>query len=157
MSIRRGFAFLAGCLCVGCVGAPDGGESDEPAEPAVALDAEPDHAPSVSFRESLETTPGRARLLERYARGARETVCIEVDGSGAIATMDEWSCAPAVWMHECAPDDCPWVECGGCLLYLEQKQGAPWTLTAHMDSHQCRVFAGKYAIEVGASCVEHRD
>lgn len=97
-------------------------------------------------------TTGRGRLLEAHSASARATVCASFDASGGVSRLDQFECAVATMMHECAPGDCPWLWCGSCLLHVERTADGKVRLDARVGAGNCVDFAGNYEIDPTAAC-----
>jgi hypothetical protein len=91
-------------------------------------------------------------LIEAYAPGARARICVTSAADGSVERIDELECARADFMHECAPGDCPWVSCGGCLLHVERESSGATLLEARLASGGCSALAGAYCVDPTISC-----
>lgn len=133
-------------LSTGCAFEDSTGREDLDGTTPVPADAgaDADQHPSA--------TPALGTLIEAQAQDARPRVCVSFDAEGVVSSMDEFECETAYLIHECAPDDCPWVHCGGCLLYVNEPEDGELTLWARPDGTECHVFAGTYAVTKALAC-----
>jgi len=93
---------------------------------------------------------------------ARPSICISVDGRGEIESIDGLECRIATEMHDCSPQGCPWLECGGCLFHVDargehlerstERAGPPWRLSGLGGEAACAAFQGSYAIYADPEC-----
>lgn len=111
---------------------------------------------------SGRTELGRGTLVSATAGpDAQSSLCVSVDAkSGEVRSIDGLTCTVAWQMHECTPDDCPWLDCGGCLFHLDRtsdslqanhdRSGAPWVLSFHSGS--CTACDGDYEVYADSQC-----
>lgn len=174
--VRQFVAATILCVCFGCSSAsdPQDGHRSEasPRDDASEVEATPKShprargsAPEVGRGTLIPADPGCPNnewwLCER-ADPARASICVSIDADGNVDAIDQFPCTVAVGMRECAPNDCPWVECGGCLVHVERsgdhledpmdRDAHPWILSAVRGGKTCEVFAGKYEVYADASC-----
>ncbi|MCK6532424.1 MAG: hypothetical protein L6Q84_05570 [Polyangiaceae bacterium] len=154
-------------FCLGCTGAverDDRGPGTVSGPPAAT--AEPSATPAPSHR-GRGTGPqlGRGSLVPTGGEddpATRESICVSVGADGNIDRIDEVSCTLATEMHECAPNDCPWIRCGDCLIHVDRpsdylddptgRSGPPWLLNATWGAGTCTAFAGTYEVYADATC-----
>lgn len=164
---RGAVVLVIGALLSGCATYVEPATFDEPAEVETERTLQ---APSVRELGMPAAGPaagpgrpelGRGTLVSATAGpDARTSICVSVDPNGQVLTVDGLSCTVAWDMHECAPDDCPWLDCGGCLLRLDQtsdslqhdndRAGPPWVLSGRFGS--CKAFDGDYQVFADAEC-----
>jgi hypothetical protein len=163
---RSAVAFAAIVTFIGCSGAPDreATAQDGPHAPtaapapsgATALDEAQDPgigAPSDQFSSrAAPRTGNQAQLVEGVLPAARPTACVEMDAAGDVTRMDEFACTTAASFHECTPSDCPWIECGGCLLRVGNADNGRMTLSARLGLGGCEAFAGVYELDPDIAC-----
>lgn len=166
--MSRGMVVLVmGALLSACATYVDPAGVDEPAE------AETERTPrEPSVRKPVRYVPERTFGVRRSKLGrgtlvssatsseTRTSICLSVDPNGQVLAVDGLSCTIAWDVHECAPDDCPWLDCGGCLLRLDQtsdnlqqdndRAGPPWILSGRFGS--CTEFDGDYQVFADAEC-----
>jgi hypothetical protein len=165
--------FVAGCSVE--VAAPTGDPAEDSDDSAtqstgvrgpVAL-PNPDQALPNPRRSEL----GRGTLMEGCPENdwqkcqvsqAQSSICVTVDGRGEFESIDGLRCRIATEMHDCGPEECAWLDCGGCLFhvdmrgeYLERQSnhaGPPWLLSGVGGDAACAAYQGTYAIYADPEC-----
>ncbi len=107
---------------------------------------------SVPPTAPTPTRTSRGELVESLAASARASVCVTTDAAGAITHVDEFACSTATWMHDCAPNDCRWLQCGACLLRVESAGDGHRRLKARLGTSPCEALAGTYDVDDDAAC-----
>lgn len=101
--------------------------------------------------ELADTGQGRGSRIESFVETARTSICVSVL-SGTVIQIDELACTVETSMHECAPDDCPWIRCGGCLLHAHEDDSGSLILKARLDGGACPELGAIYEVRLDEAC-----
>jgi hypothetical protein len=106
-----------------------------------------------SSQSSIESLPNHSgTLVEARGEHARANVCAAVDASGNITRIDDFDCRPAYEVHGCTANDCPWLRCGECLMYVYARDDGSFFVAPPKNGSYCDELDGGYELSSATTC-----